>query len=145
MHAQNKEIHKAEVEAARARKELTRAGVCDEFADRLAALEAAISSTSKALQLRQKALEEMEAASRSVEQAQARLSLPIFENQLHIDIGTDLLGAGQRRQNAGEDGETARSKCARSSCPGWERRGFDDSIEGSGCQSYSSGGMVQGM
>ena len=76
MHAQNKEINKAGVEAARARGELTRAGVCDKFAERLAALEAAISSTSQALQQRQKALEEMEAASRSVEQAQASLSLP---------------------------------------------------------------------
>ncbi len=79
MHAQNKEIDKAGVQAARAREELTRAGVCDEYAERLAALEAAISTTSQALQLRQKALEEMEAASRSVEQAQARLSFPIFE------------------------------------------------------------------
>jgi hypothetical protein len=82
MHAQNKEIDKAGVEAARAREELIRAGVCDEYAERLAALEAAISTTSQALQLRQKALEEMEAASRSVEQVQARLSFPIFENRL---------------------------------------------------------------
>ena len=63
--------------AARAREELTRAGVCDKFAARLAALEAAISTTSQALQQRQKALEEMEAASRSVEEAQARVSLPV--------------------------------------------------------------------
>ena len=77
MHAQNKEIDKAAVAAARAREELTLAGVCDKFAARLAALGAAISTTSQALQHRQKALEEMEAASRSVEEAQARVSLPV--------------------------------------------------------------------
>ncbi len=75
-HAQNKEISKAGVDAARAREELTQAGVCDKFADRLATLEAAIRATSQALQQRQKALEEMEAASRSVEQAQARPAFP---------------------------------------------------------------------
>ncbi len=77
-HAQHKEIKEATVQAARAREELTRAGVCDEFAQRLAALEAAISTTSQALHLHNKALAEMEAASRSVEQAQARLSFPIL-------------------------------------------------------------------
>jgi hypothetical protein len=84
-HILNHETNKAGVEAARAREELTRAGVRDEFAERLAALEAAISTTSQALQLRQKALEEMEAASTSVEQAQARRSLP----PLRIDCVCD--------------------------------------------------------
>jgi tRNA C32,U32 (ribose-2'-O)-methylase TrmJ len=73
MHAQHKEIKEASMEAVRAREELTRAGACDDFAQRLAALEAAISTTSQALQSQQRALAEMESASRSVEQAQARL------------------------------------------------------------------------
>ena len=143
MHAQHKEIKEATVQAVRAREELTRAGVCDEFAQRLAALEAAISTTSQALHLHNKALAEMEAASRSVEQAQARPASQCLRIRrawcLHeVHIGTDLPNAGQRRQGAGENCETACSKRARSSCPVWERRNIDGSMAGSGFQGERS-------
>jgi hypothetical protein len=72
MHVQRKEIKQASVETMLARTELARAGVRDEFADRLAALEAAISATGQALQLQDKALADMESARQSAEQAQAR-------------------------------------------------------------------------
>ena len=60
-------MDKAQAEADRARVELRRARALDEYAHRLATLEAAISATSEALQWRQKAFQELEAADRNVE------------------------------------------------------------------------------
>ena len=80
------QIETARVQAVRARDELQRAGACEEFGPRLAALEAAISTTSQALQWRKKALEEIGAVLRCVELAQVEIAnqsggnnlLPVF-------------------------------------------------------------------
>ncbi len=72
------EIEKAQVQAVRAHDELHRAGAIEELAPRLAALEAAISTTSQAIQWRKKAFDEITAASRCVELAQVRAFLHFF-------------------------------------------------------------------
>ena len=69
------EIEKAQVQAVRARDELQRAGASEEFGPRLAALEAAISTTSQALQWRKTALDEIGAVSRCIELAQVEIPI----------------------------------------------------------------------
>ena len=69
------EIDKAQAQAVRAHDELHRAGATEEFAPRLAALEAAISTTSQAMQWRKKAFDEITAASRCLELAQVQAFL----------------------------------------------------------------------
>ena len=66
------EIEKAQVQAVRAHDELQRAKASEEFAPRLAALEAAISTTGQALQWRKKTIDEISAVLRCVDLAQVR-------------------------------------------------------------------------
>jgi hypothetical protein len=68
------EIEKAQVQAVRAHDELQRAGVSEEFRPRLAALEAAISTSSQALQWRIKTLDEIRSVTRCVELAQVGIT-----------------------------------------------------------------------
>jgi hypothetical protein len=65
------EVSKAQAEAVRAQEELKRAGCTHEFAQRLASLEAAISAARQTLQWSQKAGDEIEAATRSLNLAKA--------------------------------------------------------------------------
>ena len=69
------DIEKARAEAGRAGDELKRGGATEEFGGRLAALEAAISAASKALEWRQKARDELGAASRCLELVQVLVAL----------------------------------------------------------------------
>lgn len=64
---QASQVDKAQAEADRARVELRRGGALDEYAHRLATLEAAIGATSEALQWRQKSFQDLEAAERNLE------------------------------------------------------------------------------
>ena len=64
------DIGKAKAEAVRAREELGRSGELSDHIERLAGLEAAISARTQALHWRQRALEEVEAAMRSLHLAQ---------------------------------------------------------------------------
>ncbi len=84
------EIDKAQVQSVRARDELQRAGASDEFGPRLAALEAAISTTSQALQWRKKAFDEIGAVTKCVELALVEIAL-IF--------CLPILCCGQRKLN----------------------------------------------
>ncbi len=65
------EVNKAQAEAVRAEEELKRAGSVHEFAQRLAALESAITAARQRWEWRQKAEDEIEAASRSLNLAKA--------------------------------------------------------------------------
>ena len=62
----------AKAEAARARVELDRAGKQGDFAPRLAALEAAIAAKGQELHWRQRGLEEVDSAARTLNLAQVR-------------------------------------------------------------------------
>jgi hypothetical protein len=68
-------VHEAEAEAARAREELKRVGIENDYVQRLLALEEAIESTRQALECRQNAAEAIDAALSCVNLAQVSVGV----------------------------------------------------------------------
>jgi hypothetical protein len=68
------DVNGAKAEVARARVELDRAGELEDFAKRLAELEAAVAARTRTLHWRQRGLEEVEVATRSLNLAKVLMS-----------------------------------------------------------------------